>query len=344
MRITNERRCIPISVLMAVRHLCRFSLITAVFSLSLSLAAVLTLWIHNKKNKKDTCGKIHENPLRRKDKSRYRSASLTVEASVAFPAFFFAVFYLIQMFLVLRAELVVAEAAITSARDVAAYSYAAERLADGENAIAEKILELFDRKLIRDTAVSSLLYARCDSEVLKQAGVGQDPGGIWVDTETSGDKMQTSIHYRVRPHNVLSSEPAGYYVLHLTYRGWTGEGKTAGTKAEGDEEETVVYFTDHGTVYHLDRNCSYIKINVMSALSEKIGYERNLSGARYYACEFCAPVLKNGVAVYYTKYGTRYHSASSCSAIRRSPGECSLEEAVKKYKPCSRCGKEKEDE
>lgn len=261
--------------------------------------------------------------------------------------FFFAVLYLIQMFAVLQAELVIAKAGIVSARDTAAFSYAAERLADGENAVAEKLFALFDKKIVRDAAFTALFYGRCDKELPERAGVAQDLGGMWVDTSKEGETVQLCINYRVRPENILFPERQSYYRLHLVYRNWTGEGKIEEKGQEADKEEEsakVVYLADYATVYHSDKNCTYISIKVSAVPSGKISEKRNASGAKYYACEFCEPVLRENESVYVTKYGKRYHALSSCSAIERSPQECLLEEAKQKYRPCQKCGEEQESE
>lgn len=290
----------------------------------------------------DTCGKIHKHPFCRKSKSRYQNASLTAEASVAFPVFFFAVLYLLQMFTVLRAELSVAQAGITSAREAAAFSYVAERMAEGENAVAETILELFDRKIIRDATLTGIFYGRCDDTLLKQAKVAQGLGGIWVNSETEEQRTQAEIFYRVAPVNVLAEQKNKYYVLRLVYRNWTGEGGTE-QQETFSEEETVVYMTEHGRVYHLKRDCSYIKIDVVGVWGQEISKERNQSGAKYYPCEFCDPVISTGSQVFITEYGTRYHARSTCSAISRNVKEYALSEKKEEYPVCSKCGKKEED-
>ncbi|MBQ8799653.1 MAG: pilus assembly protein [Lachnospiraceae bacterium] len=301
---------------------------------------------------KITCENIHKNPQCQTAKSRYRNASLTVEAALAFPVFFFAVVYLIQMFFVLRAEVNVAEAAITSARDVAAYSYAAERLADGEHALAEKLLALFDKKIVRDTAMTGLFYGRCDKEVLKQAHVGQGIGGIWVDTEEAGGKVRAEIKFRVKPPNFFEEEAARYYTMKIVYRDWVGHGKIStgssglrddqgGGSAE-EKERTVVYMTEHGSVYHEKKTCSHIKVKTEAVAVETIEGLRNNSGGIYYACEFCSPKEEGKATVYITEYGTRYHAVSSCSAISRKVKELFLEDVKGQYRACSKCGTETE--
>lgn len=326
---------------MLIRRHIFFSGKTAGFVFPFSLTAVLfDTWFMYKNNTKLTCGRVHKNPLCRKLKSRYRSASLTVEAAFAFPAFFFAVLYLIQMFVVLQAELAIAEAGLVSAREAAAFSYAAERLADGEVAAADKVFALFDKKIVRDGTATALFYGRCDRELLKLAGVAEGLGGIWVDTSKEEEKVRLSIHYRVKPENALFPRKQVYYCLRLVYRNWTGEGKEAKKEEEGIAQK--VYLADYATVYHLDKNCTYIHIKVSGVPSGKIGGERNASGAKYYPCEFCEPVLRENEVVYVTLYGTRYHALSSCSAIKRSPRECSLEEVKDEYRVCKKCEKQQE--
>lgn len=288
---------------------------------------------------KKACEKIHKNKPGRNCKSRYQNASVTVEASVAFPVFFFAVMYLIQMFYVLRAEIVIAEAGITAAREAAAYSYVAERLADGENAVAETLLDIFDEKIVQDVAMTAMFHARCDKDILKQAGVAQGYSGIWVNTEASGAKTHAEIYYWVKPPDVFTKSSRGFYVMRLVYRDWTGEGKTSGTQGDEEEKGNVVYMTEHGSVYHRSRTCTYIKIDTTPVLSEHVGSKRNASGAKYYACEFCDPVLCSGMQVYVTEYGTRYHAVSTCSAIKRTVKECDLAEVEQTYRACSKCGK-----
>ena len=327
-----------ISVLMMIRRQYSKSPIkTAILYRFPSLIAVFIYLCYKKIfSFDDTCEKTRKHFMGRRSKGRYQNASLTAEASFAFPVFFFAVLYLLQMFTVLRAELSVAQAGITSAREAAAFSYVAERLAEGENAVADTVLEVFDQKIVRDAALTGVFYGRCDEELLKRAGVARGLGGIWVNSEETDEKVRTEIFYRVNPANVLAEQKSRYYVMRLVYRNWTGEGGEE-EKEETPKEKETVYMTEHGSVYHVKRDCSYIKIDVVGVWAEHIDKERNESGAKYYACEFCSPVLTKGTQVFITEYGTRYHGRSTCSAIRRNVKECSLAEVKENYPVCSKC-------
>lgn len=293
------------------------------------------------------CGKVRKNPLRRKNKSRCRNASLTVEAAFVFPIFFFSVFYLLQMFTVLRSELTIAEAGIASARDAAAFAYVTERFEGGEIVAAKKLFELFDKKLVRDAAFTTVFYERCDEKLLNYAGVAQGLGGMWVESQKGEGTVRLQVRYRVRPPNPLFPDRTEYYYSNLVYREWTGTGKISKQKLPGTAEEPkeqVVYLAENATVYHWYKDCTYIHIKTSAVNGNKIDSERNANGARYYACEFCEPVISKNSMVYITKYGTRYHAVSTCPAIERKPGECSLEEAQKKYGECMKCSARKEKE
>lgn len=337
-----ERRCIPISVLCSFENQV-YSFPSAAVQFHLpSLAAAIIFFLKSNIQQiiNNSCGRVHNNPPYSKEKNRYRSASLTVEAALAFPVFFFCVLYLIQMFLVLQAELSVSQAGITTARETAAVSYVTERLKKGENAVAEKILSVFDYKLIRDAAATAVFYERCDRDLLLRAGVAQGLGGIWTDTEVLGSQTRYRIWFRVAPANALLLQGRGYYCISLVARAWTGEGELKKKQKEAEEEQEAqkkAYLADNATVYHLDAECHYINIKAQAVAAEQIGNERNDSGAKYYACEFCKPGLLARSFVYITKYGTRYHALSTCSAIERNPKEVSLEEAAEKYRLCKKC-------
>lgn len=291
-------------------------------------------WFQFTKNRKKSCDKGIKNPLRQRNKNRYQSASLTVEASLAFPIFFFAVFYLLQMFTVLRGELNIATAGISSAREVAAFSYAGERLTDGDDGIVSKLYEVFNHDVIKDTSATSLLMLRCDKKLLAQAGIGAGYGGFWADAEEENGKTKVEIAYRVKAANPWSADRSNYYRMRLIYKKWSGDGK----RRTNTPEEEVVYMTEHGTVYHRDRSCSHLSVSVSSVLADEVSLKRNASGKSYGACSICLPTLTSGEMVYVTEHGTKYHGSSSCSAIKRNVKECSIEEVRENYRECSKCG------
>lgn len=106
--------------------------------------------------------------------------------------------------------------------------------------------------------------------------------------------------------------------------------------AEGEGDGGIVYVTENGSVYHTSLSCTYIRLSIHTAQVSALGGLRSESGHKYYPCESCGDEI-SGV-FYYTDYGTRAHSSLSCSRLKRTVKTLTREEAVKKYRPCSKCG------
>jgi hypothetical protein len=123
-------------------------------------------------------------------------------------------------------------------------------------------------------------------------------------------------------------------------RGWTGKQipPTYSMVEEGESADSpIVYITETGSVYHVNRECSHIKLSIVSVIgipSER----RNDNGAKYYPCESCCTENCDPAGIYYiTSDGTRYHTISDCSKIKRTVKEVRLSE-IPERSPCKRCG------
>jgi hypothetical protein len=129
-------------------------------------------------------------------------------------------------------------------------------------------------------------------------------------------------------------------VQRVKLRSWTGFEVAAayGTSQEdAGEEETIVYITTTGSVYHKDKNCSHIKLSVTPVIGIPTEL-RNESGSKYKMCDSCCTGNEGELATYYiTSYGTKYHSRRDCPAIKRNVKEIPLSEAGGRS-PCKRCG------
>lgn len=105
---------------------------------------------------------------------------------------------------------------------------------------------------------------------------------------------------------------------------------------EAETAEDVVYLTEHGTVYHESKACTYLRPNIRSVLLTGISRERNASGGRYTECLRCRKTAA-GETVYITAYGDSYHTKLSCTAICRTIITKPRTE-VSDRKACSKCG------
>jgi len=102
-----------------------------------------------------------------------------------------------------------------------------------------------------------------------------------------------------------------------------------------EEEEIYVFITKSGTVYHRNRNCTYLNPSIEAVYFEDVKDKRNAGGAIYYACERCGS--KSGTVVYITEQGNRYHSSLECSGLKRTVYTIKLSETGGRS-PCSKCG------
>lgn len=106
---------------------------------------------------------------------------------------------------------------------------------------------------------------------------------------------------------------------------WLGEEKDDYSSQQTNTE--YVYITAGGEVYHTDEQCTYLLRYIKQCDRADINNLRNSSGAKYYSCQLCSPDDKSygksggsyavSEQVYYTEYGTRFHSDSMCSELRR---------------------------
>lgn len=103
---------------------------------------------------------------------------------------------------------------------------------------------------------------------------------------------------------------------------------------QGEETEIYVYVTKTGTKYHLSEECTYLKVQINMADMTEIEFLRNASGEKYKECDMCR--MENVKWIYFTKWGNRYHSNSSCTALRRTIYIIALSQ-VGNRTPCSKC-------
>lgn len=102
--------------------------------------------------------------------------------------------------------------------------------------------------------------------------------------------------------------------------------------------KTKVYITPTGSVYHVDKNCPYIKLSIMSVNFKSILSLRNKSGEKYDKCEICCKKNISSIdQVFITIYGNKYHIDKNCSGIKRDIQEIDLSEVGNRSK-CKKCG------
>jgi hypothetical protein len=185
--------------------------------------------------------------------------------------------------------------------------------------------------------VRSAVLARLDENLLNKAPIEGGSGRI----DFSGSRLDNREIIEI---NAAYEAKLPYDFFHLfDYRfvarcvmhTYIGFEKGLSERTAEKKEEEYVYITETGTVYHRNRECSYLRLSIRETDIESLKNLRNSSGHKYYACETCGKAAGN--RVYITSDGTCYHSSLSCSGLKRTVMCIPLSE-VGGRKPCSRCG------
>lgn len=254
-----------------------------------------------------------------KGKNRYRSASLTAEAALVFPLFFFGVYMLWQLFLLLLFQLDVCHEMTETAMKYAHLGYP-------------------ERKAEEQEVDISWLYQPILWNALPELDRVEQ---MWVLCLPEEDgSIQVRVNYRFVCEAVFFAKleiPVQQSFRFYPYLGITDKDLFA-----AEESEDIVYMTEYGTVYHESRACSYLNVVVRSVAASQVEQERNSFGRGYDLCERCDNRTATGT-VYLSAGGTKYHLVASCPALKRTVSEKSRDE-VEGVPACHKCGTSSEEE
>lgn len=253
----------------------------------------------------------------KKGKNRYRSASLTTEAALVFPVFFFMIYMLWQLFLLLLFQLQVAKTMTETAMQYAHLGYTQRRSEEHDVDI-------------------SWLYQPLLWNALPTSNRAEN---VWVlcIPQTDGE-LEITVGYQFVCEAVFFAKTC--IPVRQSFRFYPYLGVVKEDRFQTEEAKDVVYMTEYGTVYHESAACSYLNAVVRSVAISQVEQERNNSGRRYSLCERCDDRKSTGT-VYLSAGGTKYHLVADCSALKRTVIEKNREE-VEGIPACHKCGKKEE--
>ena len=248
-----------------------------------------------------------------KGKNRYRSASLTAEAALVFPVFFFAIYMLWQLFLFLLFQLQVTQTMTETAMQYAHLGYT-------------------QRKSEEQNVDISWLYQPILWNALPESDRVEN---LWVlcVPQTDGE-LEITVGYQFVCEAVFFAKTC--LPVQQSFRFYPYLGIAKEDLFVTEETKDVVYMTEYGTVYHESRACSYLNAVVKAVPAAQVEQERNNSGRRYSLCERCDD-KEATQTVYLSAGGTKYHLVIDCSALKRTVIEKTREE-VNGIPACHKCG------
>ncbi len=100
-----------------------------------------------------------------------------------------------------------------------------------------------------------------------------------------------------------------YITQKAVCRAWIGF-------TELELQETYVYITPEGSVYHLYADCTHLDLSIQRVMIATARISKNEYGESYQKCQLCEEPF--GGWVYITSEGNRYHSIRSCSGLKRT--------------------------
>lgn len=270
------------------------------------------------KNKTSNNYNTHLSPIKHNNlpKRAVLSASMTVEAALVMPLFLFFCIVFIHIINLVSFQTRLNEAMYNTVRSLAKAEYAVAQSANHATALAMTWMELGNDKA-------------------KAAGVtGGNAGLLAISSDFSEDNVDFVLKYASKtPFDFLKIRSMNC-VQRAYVRKWIGnEDKKDGDPLHMTESEQLVYITDYGTVYHLDRNCTHLRLSIQAVSKSSIASLRNAEGAKFYACERCGQGTQT---VYITDFGNRYHGDINCSGLKRLIIVVP-KKAVEGWPACSRC-------
>ena len=282
------------------------------------------------------------------------NASLTIEASLVLPIFLFfftAFLYFIQIFIVQEMlQKAITETGLSMSRAAYIYSdfYDVSDSKTFDEALLEENIQRGFKELYRTIIYKGAIKYAVESRLnLDRINNSCIVGGFdGIDFSSSqvfkcSNDIDIVARYRVRIPIRIFGIYEMYMLQRVRLRGWSGHKIPALYRVieeNNGKEESFVYVTDSGSVYHLDRTCSHISLSV-EAISGKPTWQRNKNGGKYYPCEYCLKNEDSQEEIYYiTSYGNRYHKDKSCPKINRRVSKIPITEVGERV-PCKRCGR-----
>ena len=240
--------------------------------------------------------------------------SITLEAAVVIPVFFFAILCMMYLFEVMAIQSSISSACQCVGKAWAEESYLSPMVFPSE----------LEKEIVRVIGKEKL-----DNSILANGSEGISCEYSKVNLKTA--VLNLNVRYQLEIPVLMFRLPIRTYEERLRVKGWTGD---IGLGSELSEDD-YVYVTDYGMVYHRSLACGYLELTIRGISVNKLYNERNEYGAIYYRCETCGDLPKESV-VYVTDYGNRYHTTLACSGLKRSIHIVELSE-VNGLGGCSKC-------
>ena len=234
-------------------------------------------------------------------------ASMTVEAAMVTPLFVFALTVLISIIMVTGVQMRVRKAVYESVRSASCLPYNLGMSSERTSATFTKAGAL--------GAVKGFFLQQMSGYTTAAGLIEGGAGGVSITADffnREAAAIHVTAHYNAKIPLAFFAGGTIPVEQDVESYAWLGD-----EFMDSGSTEKIVYITPHGTVYHEDINCTYLKPMVYSEPVSNVTSLRNAGGEKYRECEACTK--RSGItpaSVYITRYGNRYHTNPNCVKIR----------------------------
>lgn len=262
-----------------------------------------------------------------------REGSMSVEAALVLPLFLFFFLNLGSAMEIMRLHGRLETALWEVGREAGVYGC----ILRGEGELEKETLvsEIGDL-ILSYTYVKGRIKEYLGKEYLDTSPLRDGSDGLHFlgsDLVNEEDLLEIVLTYQVEPFWKLAGFRSFFMENRYYGRMWTGYDLEK-------IDQTVYYLAENGEVYHRNQNCTHLMLHVQGIRRENLNAAVNREGRHYRACSKCVQG-RIPEALWIAREGECYHARRECSGLKRRYRAVTWEEA-KKYRPCSRCGKNKE--
>lgn len=261
-------------------------------------------------------------------------AGMTVEAAILMPFFLMLILSLLSFMEIIRLQNSITMGLREAGTPMTVYGYAGDRLRESTQI---DLTGIMPNVILTYGYVSDKVNAFVGEDYLDHSPLSGEAGAIQYITSSimeRDDQVDLRAVYFAEPDFNVAFLPKLALVSRYFGRAWTGY--QVDGKAQAGNQETFVYVTPNGTVYHMSRECTHLRLSIKSCPLEEVNQRRNGNGGRYNPCTLCGKkeIVK---MVYITTEGDRYHTSVQCSGLKRTIDVIPLSQAGGRTK-CKRCG------
>jgi hypothetical protein len=261
--------------------------------------------------------------------------SLTLEAACILPVFVIVIICLLQVMEILTLQIKLQQSIHEVSKELSHYAYIYNKQ-ESENSL--DFIEGLTSNTVTASYIQSKVIQSIGKPYLEKSIIGDGGRLNFYDSvfmEEDGI-VDIILQYKITLRYNIFNIPDMPVVLRARSRGWIGSEDSV-IKEVSTKSVQNAYVAENGSVYHVDSECTHLRLSISQILLEEVKNIRNESGQKYYPCELCGEKEIIMGILFITNTGTRYHTNIECSGLKRNVSVIDMSE-LENMPACSRCG------